>query len=271
MALTAASITGTLVEIDDVWDVLAAAGFSEEDYTPATKNAAFYWVQGTTYVVLADADMNILYPEDLDVTGKELIPLIGDPNRLNPADKPQADVLTGNFSSYDAPFAEGTGYLFAFRTDHDLNGENAEDPELVAKQEKYGEWLADFAIILNDDFEAGSAAICGQYFGIPWQDIVLPDDASAGTCFLLMKDAYTPYESFLTYETLLDACKSDGNGNRDSFNCGTYAVDESAVGKSITVELRLYEPSAEDPSVKSDKYMVCTTVTVTFITTAEVN
>ncbi len=278
--LATEAVDGKIDSVEKVREILTKAGINTENYVPLTIGTAFAWVKKTGEIVqvsIVEDNGSTVYVNvnstDESFTSNEIDFLlkaeeIVDPNRIDPADKPIATVLTGNHSGIEVNFVkdEGDCSLFSFAPEHDLNGENANDPNLVASAEKYSGWIADFAIILNDDFSEGTVGICGSYFGIAWQTIELFEDASVGTTYFLM-DAYEGYT--ITYETLLDFCRSDSNNERDYFNCGTYNLDRGNIGKSITVELRLYQPSEENEYVKSEKYLVCNSVTVTFNSVAE--
>lgn len=138
-------------------------------------------------------------------------------------------------------------------------------PEFEAQREYFGDWIADFAIIPQDDFTAESVGICGHYAlythytGTEWVSIILPEDVEAGQTILLMKDGLG-MENFLTYDTIIQACNMDidENGKTDTFNCGAFNLSEENEGKKIVVELRLYE--TDGSGKKTGNYVVCNKV-----------
>ena len=288
MVLATEAIDGEIDSIEDVRKALTEAGFNADSYVPITAGTAFVWDKENNKIVQVTVSgegediiyTNITSSQDT-YTKTEAIPLVkpewSDPNRLDREDSPRAMVLYGNNSGKELGFVENenTVNLFSFCTTHDLNGENANDPELVAAATEYKDWIADFAIILNDDMKAGSAGICGQYtirdpfsYSFDWLTMELPEDATAGTTYFLMAQGFQGQFS-ITYELLLTACKTI-DGTRDSFNCGTYNLSEENIGKSITVELRLYETDEVDEyGVRTANYVVCNSTTVEFTCIAD--
>ena len=284
----AISFDEEIEDIDDVRKVLKEAGFNAKNYIPLTTGTSFKWIkEENTIALVNDVENKVIYPEELKEVQLSELTCINlasvrpeDPNKLG-EDKKMAEVKLGNNSGKllkdgDLSFItdESTCHLFSFTTDHDLNGENKDDPELVAKREEYKDWVADFAIILNDDMKAGSAGICGQYryrdwgLDFPWIAMELPEDATAGTTYFLMSQGFQG-QFTITYETLLQACRTI-DGTRDYFNCGTYNLSEENIGKSITVELRLYENNERNErGERTAKYILCSEITVEFSCVAE--
>jgi len=65
-------------DIFDVFDALAEAGFSAENYKPLTANTYFFWDAELDRVLYVDAEMKVLFPkeyEDLDYTGRTWLSL----------------------------------------------------------------------------------------------------------------------------------------------------------------------------------------------------
>jgi len=287
LILATESVDKEIDSIEDVREVLAESGLNADNYVPLTAGTAFVWDKQTNKVIqvkVIGEGENIIYKNTSNAnqtfTKDQVEPLLkpewSDPNRLDWADRPQATILQGNNSGKllkdgDLSFVtnENTVNLFSFTTTHDLNGENANDPEMVAQKEKYGDWIADFAIILNDDLAEGSAGICGSYFGIPWVAMDVPAGATEGTIYYLMSQGFGG-QFIITYETLLTACQTQSDGTREYFNCGTYNLSEENLGKSITVELRLYENNeVNENGERTARYVVCNSTTVEFACIAQ--
>lgn len=248
--------------LNDVYSAFAANGYNVESYIPMTEDTRFVWIKDINTIVHVDKNNKILYPTNLGNLQYEegnwfdLNNLLAsDPNRLYLDDIPATADL-----KYDGkePLPEGIEpTLYTFRPMDD----NSE--KYAVQREKYKNWIADFAIILNDDFADGSAGICGQYFELDWVSMTVPGDQVAGTCFLLMADGFEN-KFIITYESLVSIC-APTNGKREGFHCGAYNLNPENVGKSITVQLRLYETEKSDNEyVKTGKYVVCQEVVYTF-------
>ncbi len=282
--LKAEGVENDFDSIKDVRKALAENGINSDKYVPLTSGAAFVWDKEKNEIVLVTVSgtgSDVTYKtSDNKIYTKDEVELLADsrpadPNRLDPADKPRATILPGNqgspLSQGDMNFVtdESTVHLFAFTTTHDLNGDNKDDPDLVASSEKYKDWIADFAIIINDDLAEGSAGICGSYFGIPWVAMDVPAGATEGTIYYLMSQGFEGQFS-ITYEMLLTVCQTQNDGTREYFNCGTYNLSEENLGKSITVELRLYENNdVNEYGERTAKYFVCNSTTVEFACVTE--
>ena len=239
--------------------VLEAAGFKAEDYRPLSEGTAFYWVPELNKIVLFDeTTQKVLYPTNLEdglVYNEDWKPLISDKNLIFPEDAPIANVslCTDNDFFNSLP---GTGQYYTFRT---LDHNNEDAPQSIKDQrEKYGDWWADFTIIINDDFRAGTGGIAGAYWNLK-EEMPLLDDLEAGFSFNLLdliEDG--GYFGFITYELLLSACAPKENGERDGFNCGAYNTSNDNIGKSITVQLRLYKPTFDDDgNYIRGEYIIC--------------
>ena len=148
------------------------------------------------------------------------------------------------------------------------------DGEYTEQRDKYSDWIADFAIILNDDFKTGSAGICGQYLSTGWEYMTVPTFVDengveseinpAGTCYFLMYHGFGG-SIVINYELLVDLCSGE-EGARKGFNCGAYNLDPENIGKSITVQLRLYKPNDDGSSTNyiNNEYVVCKEIVCTF-------
>ena len=116
-------------------------------------------------------------------------------------------------------------------------------------------WRVDFKLTANDDFEEGEIGIVGQYLGFSPVSMDCPS-CEAGQSMYFMEYAYESLANYVKYDLLLGLCSAEDESNRPGFNCGAYVNDESAYGKSITVELIL----TNDKKVE----VVCATVVCTF-------
>ncbi len=277
--LKAEGVANDFDSIEDVRKALADNGINSDKYVPLTSGTAFVWNKEKNEIILVTVSgtgSDVTYKtSDNKIYTKDEVELLADyrpadPNRLDPADKPKATILQGNqglsLSQGSMSFVtdESTVSLFAFTTTHDLNGENKDDPDLVASSEKYKDWIADFAIIINDDLAEGSAGICGSYFGIPWVAMDVPAGATEGTIYYLMSQGFGG-QFTITYDILLDYCQTKSDGTREYFNCRTYNLREENLGKSITVELRLYESNdVNEMGERTARYVVCNSTTVEF-------
>ena len=258
--------------IEKVKEILEEAGYRAEDYRPLTNGATFYWIKNLNKIVLYNEEAStVIYPTNIEdnliFDENTWFSLIStpevDPNRLYREDVEQ-DIPVAKLSSYTLAEGESNGsnatiaeQLYAFRTTDD----NSE--KFKAQRDYYADWYADFAIILHDDFDARSGGICGQFWNFPWIDMDLETDLKSGTTILLLMD--TPLEGWeITYEYLVEACNKDENNDNilDSFNCGAFNLSSDNIGKSITVELRLYQP---ENGKRGKKYVVCNEVNCTFV------
>ena len=201
-----------------------------------------------------------------------------DTNRIFPVDAPTADVVdlqkdpVTNLILEDYDFTqcalEQTGNNFTIDqcqvmkrfTPVDKNGDNFE-----TQINDYGDWLADFIIILKDDFYVGSGGICGYYdtFG-SWVFIEIGEMEgypgynseekyfSAGTEFSLMwlLSIALDYEfEGIPYSFIIDFASKG-----DSFICGAFNYSDDNIEKTLEVQLRLYEPV---DNKKGDNYILC--------------
>lgn len=256
MNLALSTITHKAEGIDEVYDILRSTNLDGRAYKPLSTDTKFVWIQSEGKIAHVDKDNAVLFPEECkNLTFSEndwiVLGTYTDPNRLFISNTPNALVPL-----YDGlPNVAGVDKVtvFTFMPADDGTDEYAE------QREYFKNWIADFAIILNDDFATGSAGICGQYLSTGWERIDMYEDAPAGTCYFLM-DAYPGWT--ITYDLLVSLCSPDNQGNRDGFNCGAYNFSEDNIGKSITVELRLYQP--DENGNKTEKYVVCNEIVYTF-------
>lgn len=288
--LATEAIDKNIESLRDVHAVLVVNGYSTENYVPKTKDTRFVWIKNINTIAHVDKNNNVLYPANLsDLQYDEnnwfdLNSLVDtDPNRLYLDDAPSSIVINYE-ENEDVLFADnpeiptynqtidGVEYsakplVYSFFPEDDLSSENVSE-EILQQREKYKEWIADFAIIANDDFAANSMGIVGRYrvrsplvYEFPWIEFILPTDCEKGTKLLLMKDILSDTGLQITYELLLEVCKTM-DGTRDSFNCGAFNFLPENYGKSITVQLRLYSP--EEYEKPDGKYFVCDEMIYTF-------
>lgn len=122
----------------------------------------------------------------------------------------------------------------------------AKDTVDEAKASPYAEWHADFVVTVHDDLAAGTCGLAGQYdntwTGNDWLAFDLPQDAPANTSYRLLRD--TTGIQF-NYEMICDLVKV--------FNCGVFNRDEANVGKTITVDLRMYEPATDANNTNTEE------------------
>ncbi len=272
-AIQVASVDGRLESIDDVYEVLEQAGFNAQTYNTLSNGGRFVWIAEEQAVALVGEDNVVSYPEQLKgviVTPENSVNLVKDkpidPNNLGYADAPVATVPRYE-GEYDLERA-GAGVnndevleiaLWTFTPSDTKRDINEYDPITEKKQyeqrKKYSSWIADFYIKANNEFDEGTVGIFGKHF--TEVAITAPDKLEKDFNFLLMKDMYPELSNFLTYEFLIGICIDNDGG----FTCGVYNLSPENVGKSITVELRLYEPikdeNGEYTSERSDKYVVC--------------
>lgn len=279
-ALNGEAVTNVPENVDEVLVILANAGFNtEEGIAPSTKGYTYYWYQKHNVIVLVkDEDGSVFCPvEDEQMVadfnadyaaGKVGIFALNkqrDPNLIPTSElpypqipNPQAVPYTLGENSHDTDFIEEInefGWLYSFST-NDTGDENS---PLNDQYEAYKNWIADFYILANDDFAGDSMGIIGQYWEFDWIPLQTPDDVEAGFSFLLLNDIYgaewPAFKTAVTYEVLVEQCNAGY-----TFNCGAYNLSEENVGKSITVELRLYEPVLDEDGYVVDRtgrYIVC--------------
>ncbi len=164
----------------------------------------------------------------------------------NTADKPEAsvtsmpaeDLAIANFDA-NSPIQEAltldAGFLFAAT-------ETAEE----AAASPYAKWHADFVVTTDKDVAAGAIALAGQYdfFSEGWVAFTSEEEIAAGTEIRLLEG----YGLAVNYEELCELVKE--------FYCGVAALDPSAAGTTVTVELRLYEADGAALDTESGNYNV---------------
>ena len=120
-------------------------------------------------------------------------------------------------------------------------------------------YIADFVVSADKEVKANTIALagyyrlfCEDYNDNRWIAMQSGEDVPAGYEISLIKGAWEiPYE-------LLCQLGNDGIG----FQCGVANLDESNIGTTITVELRLYEVDAEGK--ETGKFIVANRVKHTF-------
>ncbi len=303
IVLEAESILEAPETVDQVRNYLEGAGFNTTNgLVPTMEGYTFYWYKtynvivlvneadGSVYTPAEDKEMVEAFQADFANNKKDIYNLNqsknSDPNRLWYADAPTATVPgyelqisvdeNGNEvyaesniwtvgpieTEFSKEYCEN-GWLFSFYPT------DAMYTQYLDQREKYGNWIADFAIIVNDDFAGNTVGILGQYgiegFVFPWLPIQTDMDIAKGTTILLMEDVIKTtlgFDMAITYNMLVEICAPDEDGNRKGFNCGAYNLSEENLGKSITVELRLYEADADGN--KTGCYVVCNSIALTF-------
>lgn len=123
----------------------------------------------------------------------------------------------------------------------------------------FKDYIADFVVKADQDVAANTIALAGYYKLFcegyndnRWIAMQSSDDVPAGYEISLIRGAFQiPYE-------LLCELGNDGIG----FQCGVANLDPSNVGKTITVELRLYELDAQGQ--ETGKFVVANKVDYTF-------
>ncbi len=275
--LSIAAVNEDIETIDDVYAILEEAGFTAKTYNALTANTRFVWMVEECSIAHVNEENKITYPAELvgkEVTQQNSINLVKDkpidPNNLGYADAPVATAPPYN-ESYNLKGVTKDVLsinLWTFMPEDDNRElDPITEKKKLDERNKYLAWIADFYIQANDDFEADSVGIYGAYWGLE-ENFTSADNLEKGFNFLLMKDIYGELGISITYEYLLSVCEPDANGERDGFTCGVYNLSEDNFGKSITVELRLYEPikdaNGNYTSERSDKYVVCNKVDYPF-------
>ena len=136
------------------------------------------------------------------------------------------------------------GYVFSAKESEIENIDNS----------PYKYWIADYVIKFDKDVATNSIAIAGQYdfFGDTWLGFsavdVDADKVEAGE-----DDGFDGIPKDFEIRLLRDATGGAISMNYEgictqvqNFRCGAFALDESAEGTTITVELRIYETYSAD-------------------------
>ncbi len=173
---------------------------------------------------------------------------------------------TDSFSVYDVAYAE-VGILPLARVEAltpeeiaAIDGEyeldtayrfTAKETAEEAAASRYAMWHADFVVTFDQNVEAGSLVLAGQYDSwsenwvfIPVPDIDSEDDevngVKAGEPVRLLKYAadFLNKDVYINYKELCESVIV--------FSCGAGDVEDANVGTKITVELRLYETVPQD-------------------------
>lgn len=178
-------------------------------------------LRATQYTKEIDGFLNPNYDENATYPGVP-VPIV---NFIPKADLPTDATIVKlpSFEFTDEKVALDVGYTFI-----------APDTVEEAEQNPYADWHADYVVTVNDDLTANSCGIAGAYGDYGWWAFKLPEDTAKGTSFRLLKEAAGIQ---FNYVELCELVKV--------FNCGAFNYDNANVGKSITVELRLYEPDPD--------------------------
>lgn len=124
----------------------------------------------------------------------------------------------------------------------------ANNPELLTNPYFY--WHADFVVSFDDDMKAGTFNLAGQYdlWSENWVDIDsswLGKDYVKGEEIRLLGEVGAAFNSgnpiYVNYAELCAGIQR--------FYCGAYNKADENIGKTMTVELRIYE--TEEPSVEN--------------------
>ena len=136
----------------------------------------------------------------------------------------------------------------------------------------YQHWMADYVVSADRDVPANSIALAGYYSVMcdgfnngNWVALTSDEDIAAETEIPLVETMAWPvhYSDIVEFGT-------DGIG----FRCGAVALDDSIIGTTITVELRIYETEAawddsSASSVKTGKYITIGEFKYTFTKAVE--
>lgn len=280
IALALDEVDKEFSSIADVRTTLKNAGYSSENFVPLQANTKLYWIPKLNRIILADENHNVLYPTNLEgipvydenATGDDMwVPLFQE-NALIIDDAPPVSVTdypfiideetkdcwitTGFFSNYDIDLSK-CQKLVEFNTME--NGENT----LAYQIDHYGTWRADYVITLDDDFAAQTGGIIGGFEthdrNVMWAAIVLDEDLPAGTEFHLL--SLLGEEHGFAYSEIIASFGSNPSCYFESFVCGAFNYSEENIGKSITVQLRIYENNNGE---KGKNYIILNEITCEF-------
>ena len=286
--------------IADVKTALKNAGYESNKYVPLDTNSAFYWIPEINRIILADTDKNVLYPTNLDI-----IPSFGVDENGKDTWVPmlQENLLILN----DAPPVSVTDYIILQHENYDEDKEecwittdiNYVDVDLAKCQKlvkfntmengvndytyqiaNYGKYLADYVIILDDDFYVDTpGGIIGGFENhdgsVFWSALVLDEaegypgyDAEnrcfrAGTEFYLLDMLLENEGAGIEYQSIIEVWFGPITDKHwfNSFVCGAFNYCEENVSSSITVQLRIYE---NNDGTKGDKYAILNEITCEF-------
>ena len=105
----------------------------------------------------------------------------------------------------------------------------------------YGKWHADFRISFDDDLAANSFGLAGAYNGYGHEfnvGFLFPTDVTKGEEIQLMKTAGFTGSTAITFNDLVNNIKV--------FNCGVFNRSVDNIGKTIKVELIIWDPAAPE-------------------------
>lgn len=286
--------------IADVRTTLKNAGYSSENFVPLQANTKLYWIPKLNRIILADENHNVLYPTNLEgipvydenATGDDMwVPLFQE-NALIIDDAPPVSVVDYYDNKVNIPSSEVVDPLWGNLIDitkcqklvkFDImeNGSN----DINYQIEYYGSWLADYVITLDDDFKVDTCGIIGGFEddSTIWNTLILTGDGvdnypgfvkneedstksyyKAGTEFYLIPilAAAAGWGSMdgITYEGIIQMFGPDGMF--ESFICGAFNYEKENIGKSVTVQLRLFEQNED--GTKGEKFVVLNEITCEF-------
>ena len=239
-----------LNEVDEISDLatlyahFANKNYPIEGYSPSDRNSAFYWVKEDEAIVLADknAKEDIKYPLDKEeiITSstewKELGSFLDEDTVINESGKIENEQLpsTIKITKLDTPTDNritDNGAFYKFEVNFD---EYEKYLGSVEGYDNYSGWWADYSITTNTTIEEGIGKIAGSFDGTSWRVEEVNSDVDAGITISLMellggKKDIIPYENLGSF----------------TFYCGACTSKEAEFDdpKSITVQLRLYDPA----------------------------
>ena len=145
---------------------------------------------------------------------------------------------------YDASYQQ-TGETADLEAEYIFTPDNPTDLQIAY----YGKWHADFRVSFDDDLAANSFGLFGAYNGYGQEfnvGFLFPQDVTKDTPIKLMELAGFTGDTAITYNDLVNNVKV--------FDCGVFNKSVDNIGKTITVELIIWDPADPDTT-----YVVNTT------------
>ena len=149
---------------------------------------------------------------------------------------------------YDTSYQQ-TGETADLEAEYIFTPDNPTDLQIAY----YGKWHADFRVSFDDDLAANSFGLFGTYNGYGQEfnvGFLFPQDVTKGQPIQLMELAGFTGDTAITYNDLVKNVKV--------FDCGVFNRSVDNIGKTITVELIIWDP--QDP----DTVYVVNTTSYTF-------
>ncbi len=149
---------------------------------------------------------------------------------------------------YDTSYQQ-TGETADLEAEYIFTPDNPTDLQIAY----YGKWHADFRVSFDDDLAANSFGLFGAYNGYGQEfnvGFLFPQDVTKGQPIQLMELAGFTGDTAITYNDLVKNVKV--------FDCGVFNRSVDNIGKTITVELIIWDP--QDP----DTVYVVNTTSYTF-------